>query len=149
MAITQTDEPKSYKQTVQDVRWQEAMTKKLKVLEQNHTWALESLPFSKKAIGSKWVYKMKYNSDGSIEQYKDHLVAKGYTQVEGFDYTETFAPIAKFTTVRTLLAVAATMSWELHQLNVHNAFLHGDLDEEVYMTPPPGNLATIETEYVD
>ncbi|KAL0431927.1 UNVERIFIED_CONTAM: Retrovirus-related Pol polyprotein from transposon TNT 1-94 [Sesamum radiatum] len=105
------------------------MAKELEALEQNHTWTLESLPSSKKAIRSKWIYKIKYNSDGSIERYKARLVAKGYTQVEGFDYTETFAPVAKLTTVRTLLAVAAK-SWELYQLDVHNAFLHGDLDEK-------------------
>ena len=143
-AITQNDEPTSYKQAVTDIRWQEAMKKELEALEQNHTWTLEQLPTGKKAIGSKWVYKIKYHSDGTIEQYKAHLVAKGYTQVEGLDYTETFAPVAKLTTVRTLLAVAAAKSWELHQLDVHNAFLHGDLDEEVYMTPAPGYLSSNE-----
>ncbi|KAL0404370.1 UNVERIFIED_CONTAM: Retrovirus-related Pol polyprotein from transposon RE2 [Sesamum radiatum] len=112
------------------------MAKELEALEQNHTCTLDSLPSSKKAIDSKWVYKIKYNSDGSIERYKSCLVAKGYTQVEGLDYTESFTPVAKLTTVITLLAIAAAKLWGLHQLDVHNAFLHGDLDEEVYMTPP-------------
>ncbi|OMO78632.1 Integrase, catalytic core [Corchorus capsularis] len=142
MAITQHNEPTSYKQAIKDTHWQEAMKKELEALEQNHTWTLEQLPTGKKAIGSKWVYKIKYHSDGTIERYKARLVAKGYTQVEGLDYTETFPPVAKLTTVRTLLAVVAAKSWELHQLDVHNAFLHGDLDKEIYMKPPPGYLSS-------
>jgi len=117
------------------------MRKELEALEQNHTWTLEHLPVDKRVIGCKWVYKIKFNSDGSIERYKARLVAKGYNQVEGLDYNETFAPVAKLTTVRTLLAVAAVRNWDLHQLDVHNAFIHGDLHEEVYMQPPPGYLS--------
>jgi hypothetical protein len=90
------------------------MQQELEALEQNHTWTLEPLPPGKKPIGSKWVYKIKYHSDGTIERYKARLVAKGYTQIDGLDYTETFAPVAKLTTVRTLLAVAVAKSWELH-----------------------------------
>ena len=116
------------------------MSSEIQALETNGTWTLTDLPKGKKPIGCRWVYKIKYSSDGTIECYKTRLIAKGYTQVEGMDYKETFAPVAKLVTIRCLLAVAAARNWSLHQLDVQNAFLHGDLHEEVYMLPPPGYI---------
>nr|CAD1822837.1 unnamed protein product [Ananas comosus var. bracteatus] len=98
--MSNKDEPKTYSQAFK-------VSQELAALEKNQTWALEHLPHGKKPIGSKWVYKIKYCADGSIERYKACLVAKGYTQIEGLDYTETFSPVAKLKTVRCLLAVAA------------------------------------------
>ncbi|KAK1439791.1 hypothetical protein QVD17_05611 [Tagetes erecta] len=137
-AITKNDEPKNFKQASQDARWREAMQKEIKALEKNGTWTLEDLPKGKRAIDSKWVYKIKFKPNGEVERYKARLVAKGFTQMEGVDYHDTFAPVAKLVTVRTLLAVAVKKDWFIHQLDVNNAFLHGDLDEEVYMKIPQG-----------
>ncbi|KAL0416773.1 UNVERIFIED_CONTAM: Retrovirus-related Pol polyprotein from transposon RE1 [Sesamum latifolium] len=110
----------------------------LNALEINHTWSLTTLPPGKTAIGCRWVSKIKHNSDGSIERYKARLVAKGYTQQESIDYHDTFSPVAKLVTIRCLLAIASIKGWHLHQFDVQNAFLHGDLDEEVFMQKPPG-----------
>ena len=114
------------------------MDKEIQALEQTHTWELTTLPPGKTPIRRKLVYKTKLNPDGIVERYKARLVAKGYTQREGIDFLETFSPIAKTVIVRVLIALAATRCWPLHQLDINNAFLHGDLDEEVYMSLPPG-----------
>ncbi|CAL1392356.1 unnamed protein product [Linum trigynum] len=137
-AITLTKEPKSYREAAIDPRWQKAMKQEIEALEANQTWELTTLPPGKKAIDSKWVYKVKFKPSGDIERFKARLVAKGFTQIPGVDYHDTFAPVAKMVTVRSLIAVAALRNWPLHQLDVNNAFLHGDLDEEVYMKMPEG-----------
>ncbi|KAI5355901.1 hypothetical protein L3X38_008796 [Prunus dulcis] len=136
--ISHLVEPANYAQASQDPKWLAAMSSEIKALEDNRTWSLVPLPLGHRPIGCKWVYKIKYHSDGTIVRYKARLVAKGFTQREGIDYKETFAPVAKLITVRCLLSIAAVHDWPLHQMDVQNAFLHGDLLEEVYMLPPLG-----------
>ncbi|CAM8928890.1 unnamed protein product [Rhodiola kirilowii] len=131
-------EPTCYTKAKSDPKWQEAMQREIQALEQNQTWTITSLPKDKTLVDCKWIYKVKLNSDGSIERYKARLVAKGFTQVEGLDFHETFAPVAKMTTIRCCLALAAIRGWPLFHLDVDNAFVHGILEEEVYMRLPPG-----------
>lgn len=128
-------EPTYYHLVVNDPKWQEAINAKIAVLEANNTWTLTPLPAHKKAIGCKWVYRVKYKANGLIEWYKARLVAKGFTQRERIDYTNTFSLVAKMISVKCLLAVAAMKGWFLNQLDDVN---NGDLAEEVYMALPPG-----------
>jgi len=113
------------------------MREEIRALEENQTWTIEDLPPGKKPISCKWVHKLKYKSDGTIERFKARLVVRGNHQLEGFDLNETFAPVAKMASVRVFLSVTVAKGWELHQMDVNNAFLHGDLHEEVYMRLPP------------
>uniref|UniRef100_A0A2N9HY75 Reverse transcriptase Ty1/copia-type domain-containing protein n=1 Tax=Fagus sylvatica TaxID=28930 RepID=A0A2N9HY75_FAGSY len=137
-ALATLHEPHTYREASTNPLWQQAMADELDALHKTHTWDMTTLPPSKSAVGCKWVYKIKTRADGSVERYKARLVARGFTQEYGIDYEETFAPVARLTSVRSLLAVAAVRHWPLFQMDVKNAFLNGDLLEEVYMQPPPG-----------
>lgn len=130
--------PKNFAEAMRDDRWKNAVGSEIDSLELNETWTIEDLPKGKKVIGCQWVFKIKHKSDVSIERYKARLVVLENRQIEGVDYGETLAPVVKMTTVRSFLSVVAARNWEVHQIDVHNVFLHGDLKEEVYMTLPPG-----------
>ena len=119
-------------------KWEQAMKEEMSSLMENKTWAYEQLPARRKAIRCKWVFKIKVKADGSLDKYKARLVAKGYSQKEGIDYKETYAPVAKLTSVRSLLGVAAMHNLEIHQMDVKTAFLNGDLEEEMFMEQPEG-----------
>ncbi|WVZ51873.1 LOW QUALITY PROTEIN: hypothetical protein U9M48_002974 [Paspalum notatum var. saurae] len=135
---TVLSEPLSYRDAILHPEWQLAMAEEIAALERTGTWDLVLSPSHVRPITCKWVYKVKTHSDGSLECYKARLVARGFQQEHGRDYDETFAPVAHMTTVRALLAVASVREWSISQLDVKNAFLNGELREEVYMQPPPG-----------
>ena len=118
--------------------WRDAMTAEMQAMTANKVYSLTELPAGRKAIGCKWVFKIKRAADGSIERYKARIVAKGFSQTEGVDFSETFAPVAKFNSIRTLLAVAAAEGYTVHQMDVKTAFLNGELTEEIYMQQPEG-----------
>lgn len=107
-------------------------------LEGNKTWELVTLPVGKKAISSRWVYKIKHKNNGKIDKYKARLMVNGYIQLKGLDYHKTFSPMTKMVTVRTVISIATSKNWFLYQMDVNNAFLQGDLYEEVYMDLPQG-----------
>ena len=129
-------------------KWKEAMQKEMKSIDTNKVWELVKLPKGKKTIGCKWVYKRKTDADGSLERYKARLVAKGYSQQHGLDYDETFSPVARFESLRTLLALAVQDGLHVHQMDVTTAFLNGELKEEVYMDQPEGFQVRGKENYV-
>ncbi|KAL9997937.1 putative RNA-directed DNA polymerase [Helianthus debilis subsp. tardiflorus] len=130
--------PTTVEQALKSKNWKEAMKSEMDALRKNDTWEKCIIPEDKKPVGCRWVFTIKHNPDGTIERYKARLVAKGYTQTYGIDYSETFSPVAKINTIRVLFSIAANKQWPLHQFDVKNAFLHGELEEEVYMEAPPG-----------
>jgi len=120
-------EPKTFTEVNKHDCWRKAMQDELNALNKTGTWKIVDLPRNAKPIGYMWIFKMKHYVDGSIERYKARLVTKGYNQIEGLDYFETYSPVAKLTTVRIVLALPSSNNWHLHQLDVNNAFLHGEL----------------------
>ena len=135
------EEPTSYEEAVESPNsqeWMDAMRDELDSMARNEVWELVDLPPGRKAIGNKWVFKVKRRADGSLDKFKARLVAKGYTQVEGVDYEETFSPVVRLSSIRLLLALVAHLDLELFQMDVKTAFLNGNLEEEIYMAQPIG-----------
>jgi histone deacetylase 1/2 len=133
-----TGEPTDVQEALGDSHWKQAMDEEYNALVRNNTWHLVKAPQGKNVIDCKWVYKIKRKADGSLDRYKARLVAKGFRQRYGIDYEDTFSPVVKIATVRLVLGIAVSRGWSLRQLDVQNAFLHGILEEEVYMKQPPG-----------
>ncbi|RVW47659.1 Retrovirus-related Pol polyprotein from transposon TNT 1-94 [Vitis vinifera] len=144
-AISSVPLPKSTHEALSHPGWRQAMVDEMAALHSNGTWDLVVLPSGKSTVGCRWVYAVKVGPDGQVDRLKARLVAKGYTQVYGSDYGDTFSPVAKIASVRLLLSMAAMCSWPLYQLDIKNAFFHGDLAEEVYMEQPPGFVAQGES----
>jgi hypothetical protein len=117
--------------------WDTTMNEEYHSIMENDIWDLVPLPKGKKLVRCKWVYRTKYASDGSVEGNKARLIAKGFSQVEGIDYNETFSHVAKMNSICLVLSLLASHKWEVHQMDVKSAFLHGDLQEEIYMEQAP------------
>ncbi|GJX52152.1 putative RNA-directed DNA polymerase [Tanacetum coccineum] len=143
--LNKTVEPTCYNDAIKDINWVQAMNNEMEALYLNNTRILTDLPLNRKAIKSKWVYKIKYKSNGEVERYKARLVAKGCGQKEGVDYEEIFSPVVKMSTIRCFINMAVQKSWNIFQMDVNNAFLYGDLTEDVYMIPPPSFFDKNET----
>ena len=140
--------PTTYNQASKHSEWRSAMQSEFNALQTTGTWSLVPHSPSQNVVGCKWVFRIKTKPDGSVERYKARLVAKGFHQQAGLDYTETFSLVAKPVTIRILLTFAVQYNWFLHQLDISNAFLHGDLQEEVFMQQPPGFIDSTRPNHV-
>ncbi|GJZ28589.1 retrovirus-related pol polyprotein from transposon TNT 1-94 [Tanacetum coccineum] len=136
--FSSTSDPENYEEASQEECWKLAMKQEIESIEKNHTWELCDLPTGARPIGVKWVFKTKFNQDSSIDKHKARLVVKGYAQRQGIDYSEVFAPVARWDTIRTILAFAAQRGMKVHQLDVRSAFLYGELEETVFVEQPQG-----------
>jgi hypothetical protein len=114
------------------------MTEEYQSIMKNKVWEIVPRPKNKDVVSSKWLFKIKHAADGSIEKYKARFVARGFSQKEGIDYEETFVPVARYTSIRTIIALVAKMKWKLHQMDVKTTFLNSVIEEEVYIEQPQG-----------
>jgi hypothetical protein len=131
-------EPKNFNEANKDDHWVKAMNDELDRIEKNNTWEMVQRPEGKNFIGSKWIFKNKLNEQGQVIRNKERLVYKGYDQIEGLDFGETFAPVARLESIRMFLAYACHKRFKFYQMDVKSAFLNGDLSEEVCMEQPRG-----------
>jgi hypothetical protein len=136
--FTSTSDPTTFEEAIQSSKWRAAMDLEIEVIETNGTWEPTDLPKGMKKIGVKWVFKTKLNENGEVDKCKARLLVKEYAQQHGIDYTELFAPVAWWDTIRMVIALAARNSWSVYQLDVKSAFLHGELNEAVFVEQPQG-----------
>ncbi|KAJ9563615.1 hypothetical protein OSB04_008775 [Centaurea solstitialis] len=130
--------PRSTAQAMCDPHWRAAMDAEMAAILSNYTWDLVPKPSDANIVGNRWLFRHKFDSNGRLERYKARLVAQGFSQQPGLDFDDTFSPVVKPATIRTVLSISISRNWPIHQLDVKNAFLHGDLTETVYMRQPPG-----------
>ena len=136
--LDESEIPRSYEEAMKHKVWRDSVGDERDAMIRNDTWYESALPKGKKAVSSRWIFTIKYLANGKIERCKTRLVARGFTQTYGEDYIDTFAPVAKLHTIRIVLSIATNLKWDLWQMDVKNAFLQGELEDEVYMYPPPG-----------
>jgi hypothetical protein len=127
-----------FEEAIQRKEWVDAMTEEYQSIMKNEVWEIVPRPKNKDVVSSRWLFKIKHAANGSIEKYKARFVTRGFAQKEGIDCEETFAPVARYTSIRTIIALAAKMKWKLHQMDVKTAFLNGVIEEEVYIEKPQG-----------
>jgi hypothetical protein len=130
------EEPTCFEEAIEKKEWADVMTEEYQSIIKNDVWEIVPRPKSKDGVSYEWLFKIKHAADGSIEKYKARFVARGFSQKEGIDYEETFAPVARYTLIRTIIALTAKMKWKLHQMDVKTTFLNGVIEEEVYIKQP-------------
>lgn len=138
MSEISKSEPSDVKVAMKQQNWKDAMTEEYNSILKNDVWEIVPRPKNKSDVSSKWLFKIKHAADVSIGKYKARFVVRGFSQKEGINYEETFAPVAKYTSVRTVIAIVASKGWKIHQMDVKTAFLNGIIEEEVYLEQPKG-----------
>ena len=131
-------EPSSFKEAVQQSIWVDAMVEEYDSIVRNNVWDVVPRPENKLVVSSHWLYKVKKAVDGSVEKHKVRFIARGFSQVEGIDYDETFSPVERYSYFRSMLALSTHIGWKIHQMDVKTAFLNGEIEEEVYIEQPEG-----------
>ena len=131
-------EPTNISDAIKHTAWKDAMIEEYKSIMKNDVWEIVPRPEGKSVVSSKWITKINHVADGSIEKYKAIFLVRGFSQNKGIDYEETFALVARYTSVREVLAITASKGWKVHQMDVKTAFLNGKIIEEVYLEQPEG-----------
>jgi hypothetical protein len=131
-------EPSSFQEAMQDPTWVDAMVEEYDSIVKKNAWEIVPRPVHKSVVGSRWIYKVKKAVDGSVEKYKARFVAWGFSHIEGIDYDETFAPVARYSSIRSIFSLSMQMGWRIHQMDVKTTFLNGIIEEEVYIEHPEG-----------
>jgi len=131
-------EPSSFKEAVQQLVWVDAMVEEYDSIVWNSVWDVAPTPENKSVVSSCWLYTVKKVADGSVDKHNVRFVVRGFSQVEGIDYDETFSPVAKYSSIISMLALSTQMGWKIHQMDVKTTFLNGKVEEEVYIEQPKG-----------
>ena len=131
--VTGSSEPSSFEEAMEDPTWVDAMVEEYDSIVKNSAWEIVPRPEGKSVVGSRWIYKVKQAADRSVEKYKAKFFSQGFSQIEGIDYEENFAPVARYSSIWSILALSAQMGWHIHQMDVKTAFLNEVIEEEVYI----------------
>jgi hypothetical protein len=131
-------EPSSFQEASEQQVWRDAMMEEYSSIMKNDVWEVVPRPEGKSVVGSRWIYKIKHVVDGSVDKFKARFVAKGFSQKEGIDFSETFAPMARYSSIRAVISIAAELGWQIHQMDVKTTFLNGVIEEEIYIEQPEG-----------